>query len=103
MKLSSGLRKWNSAAPERWQQVKAVFEQADPTPIFERSALLDRLCANDPELRREVEALLTAEDSANRGRQDQLSGHLPQGPGSAPLYRSSACRAPARSSTHSRA
>ena len=89
--------------PKRWQQVKAVFEQADPTPIFERSALLDRLCVNDPELRREVEALLTAEDSTNRGRQDQLSGHLPQGPGSAPLCRSTACGAPARSSTHSRA
>ena len=89
--------------PERWQQVKAVFEQADPTPIFERSALLNRLCANDPELRREVEALLTAEDSTNRGRQDQLSGHLPKGPGTAPLCGSIASSPSARSSTHSRA
>ncbi len=48
---------------ERWAEIKAVFEQADAAPLSERPLILDRLCGHDPDLRREVEALLAAEDS----------------------------------------
>ena len=41
--------------------VRAVFEQAlEIASPAERSAFLDRACASDPELRREVESLLRA-------------------------------------------
>ena len=49
---------------ERWHRIKFVFEQADAAPLQERAPLLDRLCAGDPELRREVEQLLAADNPA---------------------------------------
>ena len=48
--------------PERWQQVKALFEQALERPPGERGAWLAR--AADDELRREVERLLEQHERA---------------------------------------
>lgn len=45
---------------ERWLDVKRIFEEALEVEPAERSAFLDRACKDDPELRREVEALLDA-------------------------------------------
>jgi len=47
--------------PERWQQVREVLDAAMLLPSSERSAFLDRRCANDPSLRQEVEKLLALE------------------------------------------
>jgi serine/threonine-protein kinase len=44
--------------PERWQQVERVCQAALDLPPGERPAFLDRECAGDAELRREVESLL---------------------------------------------
>jgi serine/threonine protein kinase len=41
-----------------WQRIKAVLEEVDSAPAADRSGILDRLCAGDPELRREVEVFL---------------------------------------------
>ena len=50
--------------PERWQQVRGVFDQAASQPPAERPAFLDRACADDPDLRREVESLLLSHHEA---------------------------------------
>jgi eukaryotic-like serine/threonine-protein kinase len=43
---------------ERWKRIEAIYHQAADTPAPERAQLLDRECADDSDLRREVEALL---------------------------------------------
>src|SRR2546427_612655 len=51
--------------PERWQKIEDLFQSArNRTSVAERAAFLDGACANDAELRAEVEGLLVAEDSA---------------------------------------
>jgi eukaryotic-like serine/threonine-protein kinase len=45
---------------ERWLDVKRIFEEALEVEPAERAAFLDRACKDDPELRREVEALIDA-------------------------------------------
>jgi len=51
--------------PERWQRIEDLFQSARTrTTSAERSAFLDGACANDAELRAEVEDLLAADESA---------------------------------------
>ena len=50
--------------PERWQQVRGVFDQAVALGSDERTAFLDKACATDSELRREVESLLFSDNRA---------------------------------------
>ena len=52
-----------SAAP--WCDVKAVLARLLEAPTAERPALMDQLCASDPDLRRSVEALLKLEERAD--------------------------------------
>lgn len=47
-------------APERWQQIKEVFQTACERHAAARAAYLDEACAGDPALRAEVESLLSA-------------------------------------------
>ncbi len=51
--------------PEIWQRVSRVFDQVADRPRSDRAALLDELCAGDPDLRREVETLLEAAGGAD--------------------------------------
>jgi hypothetical protein len=44
--------------PDRWARIEEVFHKAIECDATERAAVLERKCANDPELRREVESLL---------------------------------------------
>jgi eukaryotic-like serine/threonine-protein kinase len=48
----------------RWQRVSAVFDAVVDAPAGERMELLARLCADDAELRSEVEKLLAADAQA---------------------------------------
>ncbi len=50
--------------PERWTEVKEVFQEALAAEPAARAELLDRACAEDAELRREVESLLASYDGA---------------------------------------
>ena len=43
--------------PERWQQIKEIFQSAVDRRPTQRSAFLNETCAHDPALRAEVEAL----------------------------------------------
>ena len=49
--------------PSRWERIEDLFAACTGKQAGERSALLDRECAGDPELRREVESLLSAHDT----------------------------------------
>src|SRR6185295_3830365 len=49
---------------ERWQQLEAVLDRSLELSPTERAAYLKETCAGDPELRSEVEALLSADDEA---------------------------------------
>ena len=51
--------------PSRWQQIERVFHEALERPLEERAAFLDRSCAGDESLRREVNALLESPATAH--------------------------------------
>lgn len=53
--------------PERWQHIRSVFDQTVALRAEERSLQLDKICVNDPELRQEVESLLSSHDHAGPG------------------------------------
>jgi len=46
---------------DRWQQIKKVFHAAQNLNPAERPAFLNEACGNDPSIREEVDALLTAD------------------------------------------
>ncbi len=48
--------------PERWQQIKPIFQSAIERPPAERAAFLDQACVGDPGLRSEIEALISAHE-----------------------------------------
>ena len=50
--------------PERWQQIKDVFQAVVALEPDHRAAFLGEACAGDGELRREVESLLVAHEGA---------------------------------------
>ncbi len=50
--------------PERWKQIEAVFEKALELPAAERTAVLERTCEADEDLRREVASLLSSHQQA---------------------------------------
>jgi serine/threonine protein kinase/Tol biopolymer transport system component len=54
---------------DRWQRIKAIFNSAQDRPPAERADFLDEVCSDDPSVREEVEALLTAD----AGNDDFLS------------------------------
>ena len=55
--------------PERWQQVKQIFQSAIDRPPAERDGFISEACAGDPELRREVESLISSNDQAEESIQ----------------------------------
>jgi serine/threonine protein kinase/tetratricopeptide (TPR) repeat protein len=50
--------------PERWNQVKEIFQEALECETGQRAAFLDEACASDKDLRREVESMLIADQGA---------------------------------------
>src|SRR5215208_2235177 len=50
--------------PQRWQQLKQIFQSALERKPAERSAFLNQACAGDPALRSEVESLISSHDQA---------------------------------------
>lgn len=50
--------------PERWEQVTNIYQSALELDALEQEAYLDRACADDESLRREVESLLAADADA---------------------------------------
>lgn len=50
--------------PERWQQVKELFQSALEGEGSHRAAFLDEACEGDPALRKQVEALIASHEGA---------------------------------------
>ena len=50
--------------PERWQQIDQLYQAALDQEAADRSKFISRACADDLELRREVESLLVAHEQA---------------------------------------
>jgi len=50
--------------PERWQQLKQIFQSALERDPAERSAFLNQACGGDAELRSEIESLIASHDEA---------------------------------------
>src|SRR5437867_164306 len=50
--------------PARWQQVKQIFQSAIERPPSERDGFISEACADDRELRSEVESLISSHDQA---------------------------------------
>jgi hypothetical protein len=67
--------------PKRWQQVKEVMNAAWERDASERGAFLDQACADDPELRSDVEAMLASDENAGEflsaPAMDLVRGHAP--------------------------
>ena len=55
--------------PERWQQVKQIFQSAIERPPAERDGFISEACAGDPALRSEVESLISSHDQAGHSIQ----------------------------------
>ena len=51
--------------PERWAQIEELFHRAAECSPDQRIGLLDNACRTDPELRRQVDALLSSDRSAS--------------------------------------
>jgi serine/threonine-protein kinase len=50
--------------PERWQQVKEIFNSAINYRPDERSVYLSRVCSDDEALRNEVESLIRSHEKS---------------------------------------
>src|SRR5437879_1696645 len=66
--------------PERWRQIRKVFDAARMLPLEERPSFLDSACQADADLRREVESLLDSDAAAGDFLQSQGdNGHSGNG------------------------
>jgi serine/threonine protein kinase len=59
----AGFAKENLMDPQRWSRIESLYHAALAKDRGERSAYLDKACAEDPDLRREVESLLGCADA----------------------------------------
>jgi len=50
---------------ERWQQVKQIFQSAIERPPSERDGFISQACADDPDLRSQVQSLISSYDEAD--------------------------------------
>jgi serine/threonine protein kinase len=62
--------------PERWARVQEIFDSAVELESEDRAFYLDGACANDPELRLEVESLLRAHDDSADFLEQPSAGNL---------------------------
>ena len=53
--------------PDRWRRAQEVFVAATERESGSRATFLEEACRNDPELRKEVESLLSSFDAAPSG------------------------------------
>jgi len=51
--------------PERWRKIESIFQTVVEKPKPERQQMLTQYCGNDPDLRREIEALLSEDDTSD--------------------------------------
>ena len=62
--------------PERWTRIEELFHRAAECAQKDRAGVLEGACTDDPELRREVEALLSSEGKAGDSVRAAVRGGL---------------------------
>ncbi|HEY1896342.1 MAG TPA: hypothetical protein VGG62_08735 [Terracidiphilus sp.] len=62
--------------PERWGQIEELFHRAAECEAEQRAHLLDEACHDDPDLRRQVDALLSCDLNAGCNMQNSVSAGL---------------------------
>ncbi|MEO5857525.1 MAG: protein kinase [Pyrinomonadaceae bacterium] len=62
--------------PEKWKSVKALFDASADMEPAERLHFLDRECGSDPELRAEVERLLSSSEDAEQFLEKPAAAHI---------------------------
>ena len=62
--------------PERWAQIEDLFHRAAECEPQQRTRLLDEASHNDPDLRLEVDALLSSDRNAGFHLKSTISGGL---------------------------
>jgi serine/threonine protein kinase len=62
--------------PERWAQIEELFHRAAECAPKDRAGILEGACTGDPELRREVEGLLTCDGAAGDSVQVAVHSEL---------------------------
>ncbi len=65
-----------ATSPQRWQQVKAIFQNVVELDAQERAAFLASLRVDDQPLRPQVERMLAADDSADSFLENSPVHHL---------------------------
>ena len=63
--------------PERWRQIRALFDAALELPAEKRQRFLDSACGSDTELRREVQLLLDSDADAGDFLELQATSEAP--------------------------
>ncbi len=61
---------------ERWQQIEALLDQVLEHPPEKRRAFLDQRCADDPELRKQLERVLGASEAPESFLEDSDGQHF---------------------------
>ena len=61
-------------ANDRWQKIEEIFEIAVELPEDEREVYLEQECGGDVELRREIEQLISADESADEFIEEPILG-----------------------------
>jgi serine/threonine protein kinase/tetratricopeptide (TPR) repeat protein len=59
--------------PERWKQIKEIFNAALDHPVDEREAFLDQTCGGDLSLRQQVERLINSHEQAGDFIEDRAA------------------------------
>jgi len=61
---------------ERWRRIEALFDQVMELPDGDRGGFLDNACSGDPELRREVGALLASAPTSGDALRDAVASEV---------------------------
>ncbi len=68
---------------ERWREIERIFHEALERPASERASFLEKACAGDADLRRQVESLIQSSDDAGSFIEHptlDMAGDLPVAP-----------------------
>jgi hypothetical protein len=74
--MTSDMFRTTAMNTERWRRIETLFDQAMELPDGERHGFLDRACAGNPDLRRDVGALIASEPSAGAALRDAVASEV---------------------------
>jgi hypothetical protein len=76
MDTSSNMFRTTAMNTERWRRIESLFDQAMELPDGERSGFLHKACPGDPELQREVGALLASVATPGDALRDAVASEV---------------------------